>query len=58
MISVPREKFEKMEAELAELRDKVSGLEGEPQEEEEDDLLRQVKASLEDLKAGRIERVA
>jgi len=58
MVKVPKEKFEKMEAELNELRKLVKESEESSQEQEEDELLGQVKASLEDLKAGRIERVA
>ena len=52
-ITIPKEKFEKMEAELNELRELVKD-----KSLEEDELLNQVKDSLEDLKHGRITRVA
>jgi len=55
MIKIPKEKYEKMEEELNKLRGQMKELENDSQE---DELLRQAKASLEDLKAGRIRRAA
>ncbi len=48
MISIPRDEYEKMKVQLAMLREL---------EKIDFDLLRQFKASLEDVKAGRIMRV-
>lgn len=47
------EKFKKIEDDLKNLIDRVEIL-----EESDEDLLNQAKASLEDLKAGRIRKVA
>jgi len=59
MISVPREKFEKMQTELDDLREQVKISNDDSQEEGVDhDLVRQFNESLEDLKAGRFKRVA
>ncbi|MAH06928.1 hypothetical protein CMI38_01600 [Candidatus Pacearchaeota archaeon] len=61
MVTISKEKFDEMQLELGELRERVREISGDSQEEtdvEEDDLLRQVKASLEDLRHGRITRVA
>ncbi|MEK6933457.1 MAG: hypothetical protein AABW75_01115 [Nanoarchaeota archaeon] len=49
MISIPRDEYEKMRMQLVRLREL---------ETLDFDLLRQFKASLEDVKAGRIRRVA
>jgi hypothetical protein len=49
IVKVPREKYEQMLKELAELRE-IKDVDW--------DLVRQFKDSLEDLKKGRIERVA
>ncbi|MBI2451769.1 hypothetical protein HYV50_01680 [Candidatus Pacearchaeota archaeon] len=49
MISIPRDEYERMRAKLAMLREL---------EKIDFDLLRQFKQSLEDIKAGRIRRVA
>ncbi|MAG02476.1 hypothetical protein CMI42_04005 [Candidatus Pacearchaeota archaeon] len=63
-ITISKEKFDEMNKELSELKEKLKGdfseTVGSEDETtvEEDDLLRQVKASLEDLKHGRIRRVA
>lgn len=48
-ITVPKRKYEEMLEELKRLRDEKEG---------QDNLLDQVKESLEDVKAGRIRRVA
>jgi len=49
MINVPKDEYEKMKAQIAVLR-KLERIDF--------DLLRQFKSSLEDVKAGRIRRVA
>lgn len=49
MISIPKDEYERMKVQLAMLREL---------EKIDFDLLRQFKASLEDVKAGRIRRVA
>ena len=49
MISIPRDEYERMRAQIAVLRQL---------EKIDFDLVRQFKASLEDVKAGRIRRVA
>jgi hypothetical protein len=49
MISIPKEEYKRMKAQVAMLREL---------EKIDFDLLRQFKASLEDVKAGRIRRVA
>jgi len=49
MISIPREEYERMRAQIAMLRQL---------EKIDFDLVRQFKAGLEDVKAGRIRRVA
>jgi len=49
MISISRDEYEKLKMQLAKLREL---------ETLDFDLLRQFKASLEDVKAGRIRRVA
>lgn len=54
MIKIPKQKYEGILRELEMLRE----LKEEKESEEDDELLDQVKASLEDLKAGRIRRVA
>tara|TARA_Y100000310_G_C20629412_1_gene787774 strand:- start:122 stop:304 length:183 start_codon:yes stop_codon:yes gene_type:complete len=56
MISVPREKFEKMEAELNELREQIKEVNSSSQEEM--DVVEQLEASMEDLKHGRFRKVA
>jgi hypothetical protein len=49
MVSIPRTKYEKMKHQIAKLREL---------EKIDFDLIRQFKDSLEDVKAGRIRRVA
>ncbi len=49
MISIPKDEYERMKAKVAMLREL---------EKIDFDLLRQFKESLEDVKAGRIRRVA
>lgn len=53
MITISKEKYEKILEELVLLRELKN-----EKESDEDELLTQVKVSLEDLKAGRIRRVA
>ena len=52
-ITILKEEYEKMEAELNELRELIKD-----SKEVDWDLVRQFKEGLDDVKAGRIERVA
>lgn len=56
MVTISKEEFEGMKSELDDLRGKIKDITGDSQEET--DVVDQLKASLEDLRHGRITRVA